>query len=170
MARGNTNKRWPRIRMLARFVTKNSLKTKSARSEFGFTLIELMITVAIVGILASIAYPAYNQYVRRGKIADAIGDLSTLRVRLEQYYQDNRNYGSTATTCGVPMPTKPSFTFTCNWGSGGTSQSFLATATGQGGMNGFAFTVDETNAQKTTLFEGAASTATCWLKKRGESC
>jgi type IV pilus assembly protein PilE len=148
------------------------LKSISARSERGFTLIELMITVAIVGILASIAYPAYTQHVRRGKIVDAIGELSTMRVRLEQHYQDNRNYGSTATTCGVALPSKASFTFSCAWGAGGTSQSFVATATGKAsaGMDGFVYTVDETNAQKTTEFEGAASTASCWIKKRGETC
>jgi type IV pilus assembly protein PilE len=148
------------------------MKSFKAKSQIGFTLIELMITVAVVGILAAIGYPQYTQYVQRGKIVEALGEMSTVRVRLEQYYQDNRNYGSTATTCGVAMPAKPAFTFTCNWGAGGTSQSFLVTATGRaaGGMGGFTYTVDETNAQKTTEFEGAASTATCWVKKRGESC
>lgn len=138
----------------------------------GFTLIEVMITVAIVGVLAAIAYPSYTQYVRRGKIVEALGELSTLRVRLEQYYQDNRNYGSTASACGVAMPVQPSFTFTCTWGASATSQSFLAAATGKAsaGMSGFGYTVDETNAQRTTQFEGATSTATCWLKKQGESC
>jgi type IV pilus assembly protein PilE len=142
------------------------------RKERGFTLIELMIAVAIVGLLATIAYPAYTQYVRRGKIAEALGELATLRVRLEQYYQDKRDYGSSASACGVPMPSQPSFTFSCNWGSGGTLQSFLATATGleSAGMDGYVFTVDHANTQQTTQFEGAASSATCWLKKRGESC
>lgn len=131
-----------------------------------------MITVAVVGILAAIAYPSYTDYIRRGKIVEALGELSTVRVRLEQYYQDNSNYGSTASGCGVAMPAQSSFTFTCTWGTGGTSQSFLATATGlaSGGMNGFAFTVDDSNAQRTTQFDGAAVTATCWMKKRGETC
>lgn len=138
----------------------------------GFTLIELMITVAVIGVLAAIGYPSYTEFVRRGKIVEGLGELSVLRVRLEQYYQDNRNYGSTATACGVAMPSKPTFTFTCNWGTGATSQSFLATATGlaSGGMNGFTFTVNESNTQATSEFEGSAVTATCWMKKRGETC
>ena len=149
---------------------------KKSRSCFllvrGFTLIELMVTVAIVGLLAAVAYPSFTQYIRRGKIVDALGDLSTVRVRLEQYYQDNRNYGSTAAACGVPMPVRSTFTFTCNWGSGGTSQSFVVTATGQAsaGMSGYVYTVNETNAQATTQFEGAAVTAACWIKKQGETC
>ena len=140
------------------------------RKERGFTLIELMIAVAIVGLLAAIAYPSYTQYVRRGKIVEGLGELAALRVRLEQYYQDNRNYGSSASGCGVPMPSQPSFTFSCTWG-GATSQSFVATATGQAaGMAGYVFTVDDSNAQGTTQFEGVATTAGCWLKRRGESC
>jgi type IV pilus assembly protein PilE len=64
----------------------------SCRSR-GFTLIELMITVVVIGILAAVAYPSYTDYIRRGKISQATSELSAMRVRLEQYYQDNRNYG-----------------------------------------------------------------------------
>jgi type IV pilus assembly protein PilE len=138
----------------------------------GFTLIELMIALAVAAILAAIAYPSYTQYVRRGKIVEALGQLATVRVQLEQYYQDHRDYGSTASACGVAMPSAPSFTFSCNWGSGGTSQSFLVTATGiaSAGMSGYVYTVDHTNAQGTAQFDGAAVNAACWLKKQGETC
>lgn len=142
------------------------------RVQRGFTLIELVVTVAIVGILAAIAYPSYAAYVRRGKIVEALAELATVRVRLEQYYQDNRNYGSTATACGVSMPAQPSFSFACSWGPGATSQSFVVTASGQAGagMDGYTYTVDDSNTQRTTRFEGASVTAACWMKKRGESC
>jgi type IV pilus assembly protein PilE len=138
----------------------------------GFTLLELMISLAVVAILAAIGYPAYTGYVQRGKIVEALGQLSTVRVRLEQYYQDNRNYGSTATSCAVALPTGPYFTFTCNWGAVGTSQGYLLTATGNGagGMDGFVFTVDETNAQRTTQFAGDTVAAACWLRKKGATC
>ena len=142
------------------------------RKPRGFTLIELMVAVAIVGILAAIAYPAYAAYVRRGKVVEALAELATVRVRLEQYYQDNRNYGSSASACGVSMPAQPSFTFSCSWGPGATSQSFVVTATGlaAAGMAGFVYTVDDTNTQRTTLFEGDAVSAACWMKKRSDSC
>lgn len=144
------------------------------RIERGFTLVEVMIVVAIIAILASVAYPSYTDYVRRGKISQATSELSTWRVRLEQFYQDRRSYGSTATTCGVAAPTAPAFTFTCTWGATSSDQSFIATATGTaaGGMNGFAFTVDQANAQTTTAFAGTSATlpANCWMKNRGDAC
>ncbi|MDO9071736.1 MAG: type IV pilin protein [Rubrivivax sp.] len=139
----------------------------------GFTLIELMITVAIVAIIASVAYPQYTDYVRRSRLVEATGLLSTTRVRLEQYYQDNRNYGSTAAACGVAVPSGDYFTFACTWGGGGTSQSFLLTATGKAsaGMSGYTYTVDHNNLQQTTAFDGAAGLpANCWLRRKGDTC
>jgi len=137
----------------------------------GFTLIELMVTVAVIGILAAIAFPAYGDYIRRSKIAEGTGELSTLRVRMEQFYQDNRNYGA-GTTCGVAMPTTPSFTITCAQGASATWQTFVITATGiaGNGMNGYVYTMNESGARATTQFAGSAVTATCWIKKAGETC
>ena len=53
----------------------------------GVTLIELLIVVAIAGIIAAVAMPAYQDYVMRGKLADAHAILGATRTRLEQYYQ-----------------------------------------------------------------------------------
>lgn len=139
-------------------------------AQHGFTLIELMIAVAIVGILAAIAYPSYADHVRRGKISAALGEMSATRVRLEQYYQDHRNYGSSATGCGVALPSAPGFAFSCAWGPGGTSQSFLLTATGQEAMAGYVYTVNEADQQATPRFEGQAVNAACWIKRRGDAC
>lgn len=139
----------------------------------GFTLIELLITIALVSVLAAVAFPSYGEYVRRSRITEATGMLATTRVRLEQYYQDNRSFGSTTTACGVPNPTGSYFTFSCSWGGGGTNQSFLLVATGTVGksMEGFTYTVDHNNAQRTTAFPGASSLpASCWLKRKGDTC
>ena len=138
----------------------------------GFTLIELMIVVAIVGILAAIAYPSYIAYVQRSRISEATGDLSATRVRLEQFYQDNRNYGSNAAACGVPLPANSaSFVYSCNWGAGASNQSFLLQATGRGPMNGFTFTLNNNNQRATTAFPGAAGLPLgCWISKRGDVC
>lgn len=160
--------------MRAEVITVQNVSPPRRRSA-GFTLIELMITVAVVAILSSIAYPSYTDYVRRGRIAEATGELGTMRVRLEQFYQDSRpsNYGSTATACGVAVPTSPSFTYTCNWGTGGTSQTFLITATGNASasMTGFTFTIDNNNAHATTAYPGASGLpAACWLKRKSDTC
>lgn len=142
----------------------------------GFTLVELMIVVAIVGILASVAIPAYSSYVLRGKLTEASTELAGIRVRLEQYYQDNRNYGSTDTVCGMAMPTSPAvryFTYSCNWGAGETNQSFTATATGVAteGTGGFVYTIDQNNTKATTAVPtGWTASASCWITKKGGSC
>jgi type IV pilus assembly protein PilE len=91
-------------------------------------------------------------------------------VRLEQFYQDNRNYGSTASACGVTPQAARFFTMSCNHGTLGTNQGFLITATGTGPMDGFTFTVDHQNAQRTTAFPGLSTAANCWLSRRGETC
>ncbi len=150
-----------------------SRKTRMKRV-LGFTLIELMIAVAIIGILAGIAYPSYTEHVRRGRITEMTNELSTMRVRLEQFYQDNRNYGSTGAACGNNIGTKngTAFTFSCNNG-GGSAQNFVITATGNAavGMNGYTFTIDETNTRRTTAFPGAAGLPlACWISKKGETC
>jgi type IV pilus assembly protein PilE len=152
----------------------NCLSVKTRRSDArGFTLIELMITVAVVAILTAIAFPSYTAYIQRGRISEAVSALATTRVRLEQSYQDNRNYGSTNSACGVTMPTTEHFTVTCNWGAGGTDQSYLLTATGNAAsnMSDYAYTVDQSNVQRTTAFPGAASLpVNCWLQRKGQSC
>jgi type IV pilus assembly protein PilE len=162
-----------RFRAIATFAVAFTMNPSFRPGSKGFTLIELMVTVAIVAVLAGIGYPAYAEHVKRGRVVDATGELATMRVRLEQYYQDNRNYGSTATACGVAVPANTSFTFTCSWGAGGTSQGFLVTATGNAsaGMSGYAFTVDQGNAQVTTAYPGATGLPrSCWLKRKGDTC
>lgn len=125
-----------------------------------------MVTVAIVAILATIAYPSYTDYLRRGQVQEAPGNLAGYRAQMEQYYQDNRNYGSAA-ACGVAVPAAPSakyFNYGCTTGNAG--QSYTATATGIAGglVAGLAYTIDQLNNQGTTCtgcawnFSGAQTT------------
>ena len=61
----------------------------------GFTLVELMITVAILGVLAAVAIPAYSNYVNRAKQADAIIGLKAVQMAQEQFFSENNAYSST---------------------------------------------------------------------------
>lgn len=67
----------------------------------GFTLIELMITVAIVGILAAIAYPSYQEYVLRGNRAEGMAMLSDAAARQERYFSQNNTYADTVEDLGM---------------------------------------------------------------------
>lgn len=138
----------------------------------GVTLIELMVTVAIVGILAAVAIPSYRDYSIRGKIPQATNALATLRVQLEQYYQDNRTYvGACAANTVAPLPASDDFQYSCPTL---TATTFVAQATGVSsrGMNGFTYTIDQSNNRRTTAVPSGWGTApiSCWVTKKGGVC
>ncbi|HJV76130.1 MAG TPA: type IV pilin protein [Noviherbaspirillum sp.] len=141
----------------------------------GFTLIEVMITVAIVAILAAVALPSYRDYLIRGRIPQATTNLATLRVKLEQYYQDNRTYVGACTAGTVaPLPDADSFTYSCPTL---TATTFTAQATGvaTGSMNNFTYTINQANVRETTSVPstvwGTTPQATkCWIIRKGGGC
>ena len=72
------------------------------KNKAGFTLVELMIVIAIVGILAGVGYPAYTSAVNKANRADAIDSLLSLSGRMEEYYMNNDSYvGATINTAGT---------------------------------------------------------------------
>lgn len=77
---------------------------KSGRQS-GFTLIELVITVVIIGILASIAMPAYQEYVRRGHRAAAQSEMMDIANRQQQFFLANRGYASSISALNYTLPT-----------------------------------------------------------------
>jgi len=125
----------------------------------GFSLIELLVVVAIVGILASIALPAYTDYATKGKIPDGINTLSSAQVRLEQYFQDNQKY------TGGPCPARTTyFSYECTLGD----STFLITATGDNGMDSFNYTINESGTKTSSTTWGSSSS--CWVTKKGGAC
>jgi len=141
--------------------------------QLGFTLIELMITIAVVAILSAIALPSYTAYIARGKITDGLASLADYRVRMEQYFQDNRNYGAANGTCPVTLPTSTYFTFSCTTGSTTPTASYTATATSIAGTLGaatgdYTYSLNETNAKATSKFKGTSVTKACWIIRGGE--
>jgi type IV pilus assembly protein PilE len=146
------------------------------RRHAGFTLIEVMVVVAIVGILATVGYPAYTDYLRRGKVAEAVTTLAEARAKMEQYFLDNRTYvgsdlGTFPCNTTVLNAGKKNFTYACSPPGTGT---WDLTATGQAGegMTGFTYTINQANQRTSTVtgVSGWTGNANCWVTKKGGSC
>jgi type IV pilus assembly protein PilE len=136
----------------------------SRRRNQGFTLIELMVTVAIVAVLAAVALPSYSNYVQRSRVPPALEGLSSYATRMEQRYQDTGNYQN-AGACGVAVPTVANFTVTCAISDGG--QGFTATATGSGPMAGYTYTINHRGVRNTTAHPKGTPATACWSTKGG---
>lgn len=147
----------------------------------GFTMIELMVTVAIVAILASIALPNYTAYITRSKIAEATSSLLAMRTKMELFFQDNRTYvGACAAGTVAPLPSNPGspagvlkyFIVTCPAATL-TATTYTVRADGQGNdLAGLTFTIDQANARKTVSVPSGWTmpTANCWASKKSGDC
>jgi type IV pilus assembly protein PilE len=127
----------------------------------GFTLIELMVVVLIMGILGAIAMPQYNEYMLKGKLTEAMSLLSDLQIRQEQYYQDNRTYSNGMT----PRAAGQYFTTTsCVTANAG--QTYTCTATAP--TISYTYTITEAGTKTTTPPTGPV--AACWLRSSSPTC
>jgi type IV pilus assembly protein PilE len=143
----------------------------------GFTLIEVMITVAVIAILAAVALPSYLDYVTRSYLVEARTNLSDMRTRFEQYFLDNRayptaclDYASGAAPAGKiykPASIK-NFQITC---SNLSASTYTVTATST--TLGFTFTIDQANNKVTFAVPSGWHTPspnTCWVMRKNGDC
>ena len=140
----------------------------------GFTLIELMIAVAIIGILLAIALPSYQSQIMRGRRLDARSALLELSSREEKFYAISNQYSATAADLGYP-----SFPYAISSSGNGRSYYTLSLAVGGGGASYlatamptlsqaqdsdcYAYTVDQTGAKSNLNANGQNITlSSCW--------
>lgn len=127
----------------------------------GFTLVELMIVVVIVGILAGVAFPSYQDHVRKGHRASAQAYLMDLAQRQQQYFLDNRSYADNAPALGyasTPPDVAPYYTVAVA-APGGPPPTFAITATPTGSQTADSCATLAINSAGT---KSASAGSKCW--------
>ena len=141
------------------------------KQQSGFTLVELMIVVAIMAILASIVIPSYQDYVTKGQLTEGISELADARVKMEQAFQDSHTYDvfGDGSTCPTAIPAAgTNFTYSCTL----TPSTYIITATGINKLAGFSYTINQENTKATTGLKAGWGSATvgCWITSKGGTC
>lgn len=137
-------------------------KDNAMRMQKGFTLIELMIVVVIIAILSAYAVPAYNEYVKRGKLVEGTSVLSQERARMEMFFSDALPHTYVGAAAHAAT-TNFTYGFDAQ-----TAATFIVTATGTGSIAGFKYTIDEAGNRTSSTPYG--NSPTCWVVKNGGGC
>jgi type IV pilus assembly protein PilE len=132
----------------------------------GFTLMEVLVTIVIVGILSAVAIPAYSSYLTRSRTAEAFTALGAAQANAEQFWSNTRSYSGYDGAAAFPAAT-PNFTYTL---SNATPSTYTVTATGRAKMTGFTYTIDQSGTRATTATAGWGTSTTCWVDKKGGQC
>jgi type IV pilus assembly protein PilE len=135
----------------------------------GFTLVELMLVVLIIGILGAVAMPAYGSYVMRTRLADAHSTLASAQPRLEQFWTNNRSYdGFDAEDAGLMPSSSEYFDYTLE---DATDSTYTLMATGKGVALGFVYTINQSGLRVTVdAPDGWTTNDSCWVDRKEGLC
>ncbi|MGD6737245.1 type IV pilin protein [Photobacterium leiognathi subsp. mandapamensis] len=123
----------------------------------GVTLIEMLIVVAIIGVISAIAYPSYQSYVLKGHRTQAMGDMVKVQLNLEEHFTQNNNYNSpviSGSTCSICDSDNDRYTFSLS--SAANNYTITATAKADKGQD-----LDECG-NLTLNQNGTGTPASCW--------
>ncbi|WP_020652281.1 type IV pilin protein [Massilia niastensis] len=135
----------------------------------GFSLIEIMIGVVIIGILTAVALPSYTNYVMRARLAEAHSALAAVQPRLEQFWSNNRSFADFDAEGVNQMPADTeNFAYTLEDAS---ASGYTVIATGRAAAADFVYTIDQAGNRATTKVpEGWAKNDNCWVDRKGGLC
>ena len=154
------NKRYVSLRP----VKNLSSQSTSSKKQAGFTLIEVIIVIAILAILSAIVSPMYSSYIQRSKISEALATLGNLSTKMEKNYLDFRKYTNNE-TCAVNSPSTDNFNYACI----SSGQNYTWTATSSDGN--YKYSVNNNFDKITLAFDGQSmSSVNCWMISDTGTC
>ena len=139
------------------------------KRQAGFSLIEIMIAVVVIGILTAVALPSYNGYMMRARLVEAFSGLAGVQTKMEQHWSNTRSYEGFDAAALAQMPKDSEhFTFELTEAS---ASAYLLTATGEGAADGFVFTIDQNGHRATTAApDGWSTNDDCWVDRKEGTC